>query len=77
MVQAKSLPVVVLVGPPNVGKSTLFNTLIGKRAAITGPKPGTTRDRAYSESSWVGKDFLLVDTGGLAPKLNDPLEKNI
>src|SRR3989338_8828468 len=71
------IPVVALVGPPNVGKSTLFNTILGKRVAITGPKPGTTRDRSYGETRWQDKKFILVDTGGLAKRGDDPLEKNI
>lgn len=60
-------PVVVLVGRPNVGKSTLFNRLIGERLAIIDDVPGTTRDRLVAESHWAGYDFFVVDTGGIDP----------
>ncbi|MFZ3071032.1 MAG: ribosome biogenesis GTPase Der [Anaerolineaceae bacterium] len=60
-------PVVVLVGRPNVGKSTLFNRLVGERLAIIDEVPGTTRDRLVAEGDWSGHDFFVVDTGGIDP----------
>jgi len=62
-----SLPVVVIVGRPNVGKSTIFNRTIRRRAAVVDPVPGVTRDRHYSDTEWDGLRFTLVDTGGYLP----------
>lgn len=66
-----ALPVVAVVGRPNVGKSTLFNKLIGKRLSIVEDTPGVTRDRIYAKCEWLTKEFMLVDTGGIEPKSDD------
>ena len=68
------LPVVAIVGRPNVGKSTLFNRIVGHRVAIVDDEPGVTRDRNYRETHWAGKHFLIVDTGGLLPSSKDKME---
>lgn len=70
-------PIVALVGRPNVGKSTLFNRLIGERFAIVEDVPGTTRDRIYGESEWSGRAFTVVDTGGLIVGADEPLIQQV
>src|SRR5438105_9721951 len=68
---------VAVVGRPNVGKSTLFNRLVGERVAIVEDIPGITRDRVYGESDWRGREFRVVDTGGLGMGEEDPFQAEI
>lgn len=74
---AKRLPVVAIVGRPNVGKSTLFNRIVGARRAIVGDEPGITRDRLYGDAEWRGRAFRLVDTGGILPEEKDLIPAEI
>ncbi len=71
------LPILAIVGRPNVGKSTLFNRLIGSRRAIVGDESGITRDRLYGESEWRGRYFRVVDTGGIIPEEKDLIPSEI
>ena len=72
-----SKPIVAIVGRPNVGKSMLFNKLIGKRLSIVEDTPGVTRDRIYGETDWNGRSFTLVDTGGIEPRTDDQILKSM
>jgi GTP-binding protein len=71
------LPIVAIVGRPNVGKSTLFNRILGSRTAIVEDRARTTRDRLYGDAEWNGRRFVIVDTGGLEVSPNDPIELKV
>jgi GTP-binding protein len=73
----KNLPIVAIIGRPNVGKSALFNRLIGKRMAIVEDIPGVTRDRNYGEGEWSGRSFTLIDTGGFIPGSLDHIDAEV
>lgn len=66
-------PIVAIVGRPNVGKSTLFNKITGKRISIVEDTPGITRDRIFADAEWVGREFTLIDTGGIEPSSKDEI----
>jgi GTP-binding protein len=70
-------PIVAIVGRPNVGKSTLFNRLVGMRQAIVDPTPGVTRDRLYADAEWRGQAFTLIDTGGFEPLLAEEIPRKV
>jgi len=70
-----AVPIVAIIGRPNVGKSTLFNRLLKRRIAVVDDKPGITRDRNYALTSWNGKEFFLVDTGGYVPSSRSEMER--
>src|SRR5271169_6538790 len=74
---AAGLPTVAIVGRPKVGKSTLFNRIVGSRRAIVGDEPGITRDRLYGDAEWGGRRLRIVDTGGILPEEKDLIPSEI
>ena len=72
-----SKPLIAIVGRPNVGKSTFFNRVVGKKISITEDKPGVTRDRLYADGEWRGKAFSIVDTGGIEMRSEDTMWREI
>ena len=73
-IAVRRLPLVALVGRPNVGKSTLFNRIVGARRAVVEDRAGTTRDRLIAEAEWSGERFRIVDTGGVQPAGGDAID---
>ena len=76
-VAGAAIPTIAIVGRPNVGKSTLFNRILGSRRAIVGDEPGITRDRLYGDAEWAGRKLRIVDTGGILPEEKDLLPAEI
>ena len=76
MIRAR-LPVIAVVGRPNVGKSTFFNRVLGQRKAIVDDTPGVTRDRHFARADWAGRDFFLVDTGGVVEGSDSPIDRAV
>jgi GTP-binding protein len=74
---SRRLPVVAVVGRPNVGKSTFFNRIIGRRVAIVDDQPGVTRDRNFGRADWAGRAFFIVDTGGVIEGSDEPLDRSV
>ena len=72
-----TLPVVCIIGRPNVGKSSLFNRILRKRKAVVDPTPGVTRDRLYGVAEWDDRSFALIDTGGLILQSDEEMQRNI
>ncbi len=72
-----TLPVVAVVGRPNVGKSTFFNRVVGRRVAIVDDRPGVTRDRNFARADWAGRGFFVVDTGGVIEGSDEPLDRAV
>ena len=74
---SQKIPIVAVVGRPNVGKSTLFNRVVGRRMAIVDDAPGVTRDRNFARADWAGRTFFIVDTGGVIEGSNEPLDRAV
>ena len=70
-------PTIAILGKPNVGKSTLFNRLVGRGHSIVSPEEGVTRDRIYGRFDWQGREFNLIDTGGYIPASEDIIENHV